>query len=416
MSDAEALPRPRQVTVAGGLAVVGAVLLVVSLFDSMSQIRSVETRAAIADMLAQPPGNGLGVGVDQVVSAMRLVVLFSGALAAAAVVLGVFVLQRHKGARIGLTAVAGLLLFASPVYGSLVLPMVLAFAATMLWSEPARDWFAGRRPRPAPQPPAADARPDDRPAASHAWLPPVSDQRLSDEAPQQPGPAPYPFGSPPGGQGYPPPSGPTPGSPQPGYPQPGYPQSGYPPQGYPTPAQPGRRPGTVTAAAWITWVFAGLSAAFCLLVVLLLVAARDTLVQALRDNPDIARQNLSTTDLIAGLWVFCALVVFWSLVSMVLAFLAYRRIGWARVTLAVSAVVAGLVSFVAFPAGVLHTVAAFATVGLLFSGGANAWYAGQAGTPPPGPPYGGWPPPQQPQPPQPQAGPPEQPKPPKNVW
>ncbi len=420
MSETKALPRPRQVTVAGGMAAVVGVLLVVALFDAMSQVRSVEMKGAIADFLAKPPGDGLGIGVDEVVRLLRVVVLVNGALAAASVVLSVFVLQRHNGARIGLSVTAALLLFTAPVSGG-VLPVLLAVAATMLWSRPARDWFAGRPAAPAG---TGESEPDesqDRSAPLRAWSPPTPEQRLNDdEAPQQPGPAPYPFGSQPGSQEQPAPPGqsypyaqPSPyGQPsQQGSPVPPAPSSGYgAPRGYPTPAGPAQRPGTVTAAAWITWVFGGLTVAAYVLVLAVMVAARDVFLEALRNDQKVADMNLSSQDIMAALWVLGVVVIFWSLVAMVLAFLAYRGAGWARITLAVSAGVAGIAALVAFPVGLVHAAAAFTTVALLFSGGANGWYAGRGPAAPyPGATHG--PPPSGPP-----SGPPEQDKPPKNVW
>ncbi len=435
MSDTKALARPRQVSMAGGMALVVALLLVVSLFDAMSQVRSVETRSAIADFLATPPGDGLSLGVDEVVRLLRLVVLLNGAVAAAAVVLSVYVFQRHNGARIGLTVAAALLLFTAPVTDAStgVLPVVLAFAATMLWSRPARDWFAGREPARA----AADASQPEQPPTAHqehstrlpAWAPPTAEDRLSDEAPQQPGPAPYPFGSRPGAEGR------APAHPPVGYPQPAYPQqpAGGPQQGgYAAWGGAGqRRPASVTAAAWITWVFTGLTVVGYVLLLAVMVVARDTFLEALRGDPQVAQSNLTTDEIVASLWVVGVVVILWSLVAAVLAFLAYRRMGWARVTLAVSAGMTGLLALVlaAFgsPGTLLHAVAAFTTVGLLVSRSANAWYADRGpGAHSSGGPYGGWPtgptppggpggpayppaPPQQPEQPKP-------PKPPKNVW
>ena len=66
---------------------------------------------------------------------LRALVLVSGALAAAGVVLSIFVLQRHKGARVGLSVIAVLMLFSASFVSGL-LPRV--------WREPA----AGRRFRP----------------------------------------------------------------------------------------------------------------------------------------------------------------------------------------------------------------------------------------------------------------------------
>src|SRR6476619_3605253 len=160
--------RPRQVTIAGVMATAACLLLVVSLFDSMATVRSADVRKRIAEELSRPPGNGLGLDPAAVVEMLRALVLVSGALAAAGAVLSIFVLQRHKGARVGLSVIAVLMLFSASFVSGL-LPILVAVAASMLWGREARDWFAGRPPRPALEtsgPPAGsepgDARGDAR--------------------------------------------------------------------------------------------------------------------------------------------------------------------------------------------------------------------------------------------------------------
>jgi hypothetical protein len=380
MSEPPTLPRPRQVAVAGGVAVAACALLVVALFDSMAQVRSVEMRSTITDILGKTSGDR----VDQLVRLLRLLVLLDGALAAAGAVFAVFALQRHNGARIGLTVAAGLLLVTAPLSG-VVFPVLLATSATMLWSRPARDWFAGRAPAPVAAPAQSGSR--RREASRQAGLSSSSEpERPSDEG-ERPGPSPYPFGSQPGAQGYPVPAS-SPHGPS-----------------YPGPVRPGGRPASVTAAAWITWIFGGLTIAAYALVMAILVFARDLFLEALRRDPQVAKFNLSTDQIMAALWLFGVVVIFWSLAAMVLAFFAYRRMTWARVTLVVSAVIAALFSLVAFPVGLLHTAASVATAWLLLRGDVGRWYAGREQ----GPTYGPVPP----------AGPapaPRPEKPPKNVW
>ena len=149
--------RPRQVTIAGVMATAACLLLVVSLFDSMAMVRSADVRKRIAEELSRPPGSGLGLDPAAVVEMLRVLVLVSGALAAAGAVLSIFVLQRHKGARVGLSVIAVLMLFSASFVSGL-LPILVAVAASMLWGREARDWFAGRPPRPAVKPPGAPAR------------------------------------------------------------------------------------------------------------------------------------------------------------------------------------------------------------------------------------------------------------------
>jgi hypothetical protein len=408
MSEQKAPPRPRQVTTAGVMGVVGSALVVLSLFDALQRLRSVETREAVDTFLAEPPGDGLGVSTGWVLDAMHVVLLFSGALAAVAAVLAVYVFQRHQGARIGFSIAAALLLLTSPFSGG-ALAMVVAFAAAMLWSRPARDWFAGREPAPALS--TSGDRWDDR------------GDRVGDGPAAGPTPGPTPGRTPaPSGSHDQPPAAPTgpygPGS-VPATPVPATPVSGDdrpPAASYPfgsrpdphwappafdqrpgTPAwvagtarDPERRPASVAIAAVITWFFAGLAALMFLLVVLMLMFAQDTLVEAMRSDARFDDLNVSVDDLLAAVWVVSAVAVFWSVAALALAFLAFRRLGWARILLAVSAGMTCLVSLLAFPAGLLMLLPAGAVLVLLFTGGANDWYAHRSRpVPPPSGPYGG---------------------------
>src|SRR3546814_13983746 len=66
----------------------------------------------------------------------------AGASAAAAAILGIFVLQRDKPARIGLSVAAVPLFLAGLVAGGFLSSLV-AVCAVMLWTKPSRDWFNG---------------------------------------------------------------------------------------------------------------------------------------------------------------------------------------------------------------------------------------------------------------------------------
>ena len=165
-------------------------------------------------------------------------------------------------------------------------------------------------------------------------------------------------------------------------------------------------------------MLSGLTVLLYVLLLAVLLAAKDQLLTAVRENPDVARTQVSGQDLVAALWVVGVVFVFWCLASMVLAFLAYRRMGWARVLLAVSAGVAALVALLVvwkFPLALVVLAGAAATILLLFVPASNDWFAGrpprgQGGTPggydggypypygqqpgPAGPPPGEQPPPQ----------------------
>jgi hypothetical protein len=352
-SDGErASARPRQVTIAGVMATAGCLLLVVSLFDSMARVRSADVRERIAEELSRPPGNGLGLEPAAVQEMLRALVLVSGALAAAGVVLSIFVLQRHKGARVGLSVIAVLMLFSASFVSGL-LPILVAVGASMLWGREARDWFAGRPRRPAVASSEAPNGPGDAPGGPPAGMSTWQPGPPADRPEAGPAPATRPYGTPPAA--YPP--------------QQGYLSASY--------ASRRARPTPVTVAAWLTWVFSGLVAVFFMLGVLTILADHQALVGAMQRNARVAEQGFSARELLGFLWITCAVGIFWSLAAMSLAVLAYRRLEIGRILLTISAAAAGLVGLAAVPVGWLPAAAAITCVVLLNRSAVRAWFAGQ---------------------------------------
>lgn len=416
MNAQKQLARPRQVTTAGVMGVVGSALVVLSLFDAMQRLRSIEMREAVDQFLAEPPGDGLGVSTGWVLDALHGLVLVNGALAAVAAVLAVYVFQRNHAARVGFSVAAGLLMLTSPFSGG-AMAMIVAFAAAMLWSRPARDWFAGREPAPAPAlggaghrserpdpwgvPGRADAQEEPRVEATPQQVPggqqgPGPNDEGS--SPERPAPAAYPFGN----------------RPDPGWAPPAFDQQPLTPSWAAGTAQdPDRRPVGVAVAAALTWFFAGISALLFLMVVAMLMFGQDALVEALRADARFDELDVSVDDLLAAVWVVSAIAIFWSVCAVVLAVLVFRRVGWARYGLVVSAVMTVLFSLGGLPASLLLMIPAAATVVLLFTGGANAWFTHRSRSfgPPPGGPYAGPPTDRTPQH-QPPATPQHQPQPP----
>ncbi|HEX6246779.1 MAG TPA: hypothetical protein VFZ64_02810 [Nocardioidaceae bacterium] len=437
--------RPSQVTMAGWVAAVASALTVMMLFESVGRLQTVEFRDNIEDLLATPPYDGLGLEFAQVVEFFRGAMLLAGAAAAAALVLAVFVLKRHNAARIGFTVAAVVLVLTAPFTGGF-LPILIAIAATWLWSRPARDWFAGRpvtQPAGWPRSRRADGRdttpaahqdrhrvegnivssenrpPQDEPGATPEWprmpedssdrpLPPPSQGYGSAPAPQQgqAGPGEQP-GEPgqqgaPGQGGYPPPyPPPSPyGQPGPGqrphYGPPPYGQQPYPPAygqapygqqpayGYPQPyggppTDRDKRPATVTAAAWITWVFSALALLGFVGMGLAMSVARSQFLDEVMQDPNFENLDLTRDQVLAGMWVVVVALVVWAVSAMVFAWFAFRRANWARIMLVVSASVSLVFSLLAFPVGLLHVVATGTVIALLFLGGANEWYTRKQG-------------------------------------
>lgn len=406
---------------AATFALIGSLVLIFSLADMLGQLRTPETREQVAEMLAEPPASGLGLEVAQVVDLMRVLVYVAAALAAAIFVLAIYVLQRHRGARIGLTVAAALLLFTTPVAG--LMPMLVALAAALLWSTPARDWFAGR---PVTQPAARSVgAPPNRPERppERAWPAPEEpglreDHGSGPEIPPvvPPAAAPTSTDAPPAGHDEPPPaSRPFAAGDSDSWPQPSsdvpsdaaWAESDRSEQQVPAPhpgwaapavyAAPGRsrRPWTVTLAAILTWLGSAAVSTAMLAFLAVLAFDSDTFVDEFDRAAAGSGVDLSRDQVMAAGWAIGAMFMLWALTAAVLAVLAFRRSQAGRIGLTISAAATALVSLLAILSvvPVITLLMAGATVVLLFTGGANDWYA-RRDAPPPGSGGGGghaWP-------------------------
>ncbi len=391
MSDSGAAPRPRQLTVAGGFVVAGSLFLLLSIFDSLAALDSVDTRAEVEQMLDSASGQGLGLTVAQALTGMRIGLQVAAVCAAAALVLGVFVLRRHNGARLALSVVAVPILLTSPLSGGL-LGIAVAVATATLWSGPARDWFAGRPVREAAplfrrgeeRKDDSSRRDTDRPAPSgptpQAPESPVSAPvvgPLSTGQPSQRPPESSGFGAAPVQQ-----PGVWPG--QPAQQQVAVAAPAYAPFASKPPV-----PGQVRIACLLTWGFSGLVALMYVGVLAFLVIDQDQLVRLLTESEAWAQAGLDESLLVPVLWIGCLLFLGWALGAMALAWLTWRRHNWARYLLVTSAVVAAIAATFAFPIGLVHQIVCVAVVVLLVGSPARAWFAlpeGSAPYFPPGPP------------------------------
>ena len=134
-------------------------------------------------------------------------------------------------------------------------------------------------------------------------------------------------------------------------------------------------PTQVKVACLLTWVFSGGLTVLYGLAVLMLVAAPDRLLDAIRDTPEWQRANLPEDVLLPGLWLATLVVLAWTVSACVLAVLVWRRNGWARWLLAISAGFALVLAMFAFPVGLPHQIACAVAIGGLFGPAARAWFA-----------------------------------------
>lgn len=336
--------RPRQVTLAGWMIVVGSAVVVFSAFERVAGLHSLETQEAVRDFLAEPPGDGLGLSVDEALGVIRGLSLVAGGCATAAAILGFYALRRSTGARLALTILAFPLLLAGLAVGGLVSSLVVA-ASVMLWVSPAREWFRGERPA-ASRPAGTAGRATDRPD---------------------------PFAAPPS----------APSSPS---------TSGVPVQDRTEgPAAehalvqgaawrpPARIPGAVIAACVVTWAFTALIGLLLGLTALVLASSPDMLFDEVqRQNPELLEQGVSRDDIRLASLVTAGIVVPWCLAAAVFAVFVIRRARWARTALLVSSAVSGALSLLAMfgsSVTVVPFIASVITFALLSRADTKAWFA-----------------------------------------
>lgn len=312
--------RPLPVTVAGWLIVGGSVVVVLTAFETVAGLHSLDTREAVAEYLAEPPGDSLGIGVQSALTAIRVLATVAAVFAAVTAVLGYQVLRRSRPARVALSALAFPLFVVGFVSGGVASAVVFA-AVVMLWFEPARSWMDGRSPAAAAAPAAVAERPPEGPPTVTPPHVPVR------------------------------PVGGAPASPRP--------------------------PALVWACA-LTWAFTAMAFVALLMSLVFVVAAPDLVFDELhRQNPGLAQQGFDEAAIRLTIWLTAIVVMVWSLVAAVLAALAWRRLGWARIALVVSAGLTGavcLVGAITSPVLAAPLVAAAATATLLLRRDVGQWY------------------------------------------
>ncbi|GAA4670684.1 hypothetical protein [Nocardioides nanhaiensis] len=350
------LERPRQTGFAAWGILGGSALLVVSAFEGVAGLQSLETQEAVRDFLAEPPGSGLGLSEQGARSVLRVLMLVGGASAAAAAILGGYVLTRSHSARVGLSVLALPLLVGGFAVSSLLTALVVGLIVT-LWLQPSASWFRGeappepRRPAPSTASPAAARQPAPTSAAAPG-------STASGSVP--------PMAWPPSGAQQPAPYGQAP-----------YGQAPYGGAGVGQPV-PTRRPSSVLAACLVTWIATGLVALGIAATAFTLATVPDLLFEELqRQNPDaLSSAGLTQGEVRASTLVLCGVALAWCVAAAVFAVGTFRGRSWGRRGLLVSAaLVSGLslVTMLASVAMVLPLAAGAATVGLLLRPESRAW-------------------------------------------
>ena len=345
------LPRPGQATLAGWLIVLASLLTVVAAWDQIAGLRSLDTRERVEEVLAEPPLAGSGIGLDSILDLMHVMALVTGAIAAAAVILGWHVLQRSKQARLALTVIAAPLFFAG-MFGGGFWSTLAAVAVILLWMSPTRDWFDGVAP--AKREALGSGEPDQK--SYVAPTAPPTEAPTGTTTGTTTGPARLSVQQPPPWTGA---------------------------VAHPTKAAPKRRPGAVLAAAALTWIGSGFTALMMLASAVTATANPDLILEEVRkqaESEPAMREavGLYTTDIIvASAWIMAVLVALVCVAAAVFAAFAVRRHSWARVALMISAGISALsllLFALAFPPAVILFGAAVATFSFLLRPEVAAWF------------------------------------------
>lgn len=361
---------------AGWVTILGSAAVVLTVFDLIANLRSIDTRERVQKALSEPPLDGMGVDLQQVLTVMHVLAMVAAGCATAAAILGWHVLRRNKQARLWLSVLAVPLFIAGLVTGGFMSSMV-AVAVVMLWTRQARDWFDGRVPARVPD--RTERRDDSTPAAPGP--PPASTPSAYQGFGSQGGG--HPGGqSQPGGQSWP---GGPPGTLLAG---PRHPSGATLPgaRQHRTDAPfVTARPREVVQACVITWVFAGLVVA-AMGLVLVSFAADPSLIEDVYTSDDRFAESGLTADQIRSFSLALALAFgLWGLAATALALLVFLGRNWARFLLIGSSVLTALLTLmmgIAAPVLLLVTVAGVATAILLTRPAVGAWFALRSGPTP----------------------------------
>jgi hypothetical protein len=157
--------RPWEVTVGATQAVIGSAVTVVAVLTLAGQLGSSAMRESLSQIVADPRFASLNLTLADARSLVWYTLMALGVVSVTSLVLAVFVLLRHRVSRIILTALGGVVallsLFAG--VGGWAVAVYVGVSVGLLWSRPARAWFA---------PPHADAPPPAPPPARPPSVPP----------------------------------------------------------------------------------------------------------------------------------------------------------------------------------------------------------------------------------------------------
>lgn len=140
--------RPRAVSVAGNIAVSLSSMMLLLLIVAMAQLNTAEATDELRNVLDDLARAGQHVSLDTFRTWVKVAISVLAVLSSTSLVLGWFVLRRHRGSRVALTVLGGVILLTMPLGWAFVGPLgwllaiAIAVSIGLLWSPSARAWFA----------------------------------------------------------------------------------------------------------------------------------------------------------------------------------------------------------------------------------------------------------------------------------
>lgn len=157
-----------------------------------------------------------------------------------------------------------------------------------------------------------------------------------------------------------------------------YPEQ-FPVQPEPAMTQPGpvRRPGTVSAACVIAWLFSGLALVLAVLFALSSIVSRDEVIDQIEQDENFQELDVAAGSLVDGLIAVSVATAVLSLLAIIFAVMAFRGSSAGRILLVLCAVVGAVLALFLSIALIpfLWVIACVTSLVLIFVGGANGWYA-----------------------------------------
>ena len=136
--------RPREVTLGAIQAIIGSAIVLIFVLSVAERLDSGVVQEALTQLQQERRFRSLNITVEELRDLMRYALMVLGVVSVTSLILGIYVLRRHRASRVVLTvlgagvAVAGLL--AGPA--GWVVTGYVAVSVYLLWTKSARAWFA----------------------------------------------------------------------------------------------------------------------------------------------------------------------------------------------------------------------------------------------------------------------------------